>query len=339
MLRKAKHFSDLVSATQKVVNIRNQAYPVTIDGTGKIPCLCIGVGMLMQRTFSKKFKEVFTVYTTDTYWISKGKMANPISLSMQDIVDDILEIAKQLDLKNYILAGNSCFGIVAIEVAKRQNPQIKGVMAIASAPTWSQESAAFKANYFEEHVSQERMESHKKRWAAFEKIRKPNESEVSVNFYEADGAKYWADYNVTREVLEELWHDVEAEDDMMNHFFNTLLPSFDLSVGIDRVEVPIVVSGGMHDYDSLPLVQWQTFPKPANYTLIDCGEAGHWPHYENSSVFDRETFKWVKANNNVGYLIQNEEKLTSNMFRPPSPPRDNTDNKSEMTTHIGLQSG
>ncbi len=307
MLRKAKFFSDLASARTKMISLRGQAYPATIDGKGKIPCLSIGTGMLMQRTFSKRFKDIFTLYTTDTYWIKKGKIPNPKSLTMKDIVDDILETAKQLDLKDYILVGNSCFGIVAIEAAKRQDPRIKGVMAVACAPRWNAEGNAFTKKHFEETASPERLESHKKRWAAFEKIRQPNESEVSLNFYEADGAKYWADYNVSREKLEELWHDVEAEDDIMNHFFGHLLPHFDLAPGMDKVEVPVVVSGGKYDYDSLPLLQWDNFPKPKKFTMIDCGEAGHWPHYENSEVFDRESFKWLKANKNFGYQVQYDE--------------------------------
>jgi hypothetical protein len=42
---------------------------------------------------------------------------------------------------------------------------------------------------------------------------------------------------------------------------------------MERVEVPVVVSGGRYDYDSLPLLQWHNFPKPKQFTMIDRGEA------------------------------------------------------------------
>lgn len=289
-------FYSLDSKITKTILLHGNSYPVHIQGSGKIPCLCIGTGSLMQKTLSDKFKTLFTVYSTDTYWVKKHRIANPLELSISSIVEDTLETARQLGFEKYVLIGVSCFGIVALEVAKHLPSHLCGVMAMATPPYWNQKSKAITSQYFTTHASKERKDNHQQRQATYAKIRKPDESEVSINGYEADSAKYWANFNISRAQIEELWDGAEADDAIMNHFFETLLPNFDLELGINKIQVPVVVVGGNHDYDCCPALLWKDFPKPQNYHFIDCGEAGHWPHFENAQLFDHEIEMWALKN-------------------------------------------
>lgn len=288
-------FSRRPSVLKKRVNIRGRVYPVTIQGTGKTPCICIGVGTLMQRTLSDQFFKTFQVISTDTYWIAKDRLSHPETLTMQDIVDDVLEVPRQLGLVEYILVGNSCFGIVAIEAAKRQPAGLKGVMAVAAPPRWDQKGIDASIQYFEKYASAERKANHVQRQEHFAKIKKPDESIVSVNAYEADAAKYFYNFNISRKEMEALWSGVEVDDSIMNHFFGYLLPNFDLSQGIEKVKVPVILQAGEFDFDSTPIHLWESFTHPPDFTILNCKQSGHWPQAESPEVFDQGSFEWMKT--------------------------------------------
>jgi len=93
------NLDNLEGATQCFVNLHGNQYPVLIQGNGNTPCLCIGIGTLMQKTLSVNFKRIFTVYSIDLYWIEKSRLANPTALTMTQIIDDIFNVIHQLDLK------------------------------------------------------------------------------------------------------------------------------------------------------------------------------------------------------------------------------------------------
>lgn len=121
----------------------------------------------------------------------------------------------------------------------------------------------------------------------YQKIKKPNESDVSLNAYESFSARYWGDYQISRKFLEELWQDVEIDDNICNHFFATLLSKHITKNNIEKINVPVILFGGQNDYDCCPLNLWKDYPKPSDFTIIDCGTAGHWPNIENPESFDR----------------------------------------------------
>jgi pimeloyl-ACP methyl ester carboxylesterase len=282
-------------ATQtKMVQLRGRQYPVMVEGTGQIPCYGFGTGGLLQKTLSDKFKAQYQTYTSDTYWINSGKLEHPERLTMDDLVDDVLATVQQLGLKEYVLLGFSCFGIVAMEAAKRRPQGLLGILAVAAPPRWDDAGIARAQAHFEADATPERKKNHLARRAHFEKVKQPGESIVSVNNYIADAAKYFHDYEVSDETIRELWRGIEAEDGMMNRFFGEILPNYSLAEGLDKVDVPVAVITGRHDYDSSADQLWLDYPKPRLYTAIDCGDTGHWPHYENAEFFDAAVAKWTQ---------------------------------------------
>jgi pimeloyl-ACP methyl ester carboxylesterase len=52
---------------------------------------------------------------------------------------------------------------------------------------------------------------------------------------------------------------------------------------------------GQLDFDAVPLIQWNALPKPANFSMIDCGETGHWPQLEEPELFARAIQSWLKG--------------------------------------------
>lgn len=302
LLERLLRFKGYQPTIEKTIRIDGISYPVTIQGKGKINVVCIGGATLVQRALSSECKEFMTLYAADLYWPKKFKLANPAAITIDKIVDDMISVIDQLQLDDIILFGHSAYGLMAMEAAKRCDPRIKGVIMVGT-PTESNSTIAEANNkYFEEHASQERKENDGLRKEYYQKIRKPTDSAISLNAYESFSARYWYDYNISRKFLEELWQDVEIDDNICNHFFGDLLPKYITKIDIEKIKIPVILLAGQYDYDCAPLNLWQTYPKPKDFTIIDCANTGHWPMIENYEEFDHNLVNWLKQIRNIKYV-------------------------------------
>jgi pimeloyl-ACP methyl ester carboxylesterase len=213
---------------------------------------------------------------------------------MEILVADICETISQLNLDQPMIMAHSCFGIVALEVAKKL-PTLKGVILVACAPEWNSQSLAFTEKYYQTHAERARLANDKKRKALYLLTKKPTDSELSIEKYIADSARYWGNFEVTDEEILALWRGIKVNDWVANQFYETILPSHDLKKEIETIEAPVLLLAGERDYDSIPLVQWANYPHPSNFTIINCGPVGHWPQLENTLLFDNSVKNWIKS--------------------------------------------
>lgn len=286
---------DINTLTNKTsVSIHGMAMPVLIDGHGSMPCLCVGIGSLMQKTLSANFKKHFTVYSTDLYWVNQTHEVDVSSIDIERICRDIISVAEQLNLKRYYLLGHSVFGGIVTEAAKYQPKELAGVIGVAATPGWDEKIIQFKNDYFDQHASARRKQRFSELQAEYNRIRKDSDSLVSVQAYYAESPKYFAQ-DVTLNDIAELWRDIDCNDAVINHLFNTLLPNHDFSPNVEKITAPVIIAGGNKDYDSVPLEIWRHYPEPQHFTLLDCGNAGHWPHMEAAQVFDAGVIGWVRS--------------------------------------------
>jgi proline iminopeptidase len=285
----------------QTVTLNHQDYPVRVEGSGRFACLSIGTGTLIPNMLSQHFKETFTVYATDLYWDQDYKLLHPETLTIEQIALDLQSVAQQLGLEKYIIMGHSCFGIVALEVAK-YDPHVQGVMMVASCPAWNEETWKFTKDYFEKHADAGRKANDQKRRAHYELIKKPTDSEISLTVYTRDSAKYWANYEVDDKTIQNVWRGLVPDDGIVNHFFCTLLPGHSVEDGLEKVQCPVLLLGGPYDFDSLPLELWKNHPATKilgqKLTIVPCPQSGHWPNIEDADIFDQETKKWAEE-----YLI------------------------------------
>lgn len=274
--------------------LHGHTFDIKVNGNGKFPCFIIGIGSLMAKTLSERIKGLLTLYSSNVYWIAKDRLDDPQKLTLDLIVDDVLSVIDQLKLDKPLLLAHSCHGIVALEAAKRKDANISGVILVASPPCWNPQMIAFAREHFDTHASPERKANDKKRQEKYAKLKKPGDSCINLNVYEADTARYWADFDVASDQLAELWNGIEVDDALALHFFDHLLPAHDLSKDMHKVKVPVFLAAGRHDYDSVPLELWKEFPHPKNFTILDCGmESGHWPNIECQEMFDTAVEKWL----------------------------------------------
>ncbi len=256
----------------------------------------MGGATLLQRTLSLRFKELVTFYACDLYWPKAFSIDNPNSLTIKQIVDDRFSVIDKLKLQKIILVGHSSYGLTALAAAKREDPRIKGIIMIGPPTNSSREVAEYNDKYFQQYACNARKENDKNRKKYYAEIKKPEESEISLNAYESCSARYWGDFNIPREFLEKLWDGVEIDDNIANHFWGYLLQGYNSVNGITEITVSVILFGGQNDYDCLPLELWKNHPQPPRFTIIGCGEVGHWPHFENAPLFDTVIEKWLKDN-------------------------------------------
>ncbi len=282
---------------EQKIRLGGKDYPVRVVGNGSIDCLSIGTGTLIPNHLSKQFKDTFTVYATDLYWDSRYSLDNPEKLTISQITKDLKFAAHQLGLKSYVAMGHSCFGMVALEMAK-EDPDINGVMLIASCPAWNDEFLAFTQEYFESHADEGRKANDAKRRSHYETVKKPTDSETSLTVYTRDSARYWANYEVDDKMIQSVWQDLVADDKIINRFFCELLPKYKVEVDLEKVTCPVLLIGGPYDFDSLPLVSWANHPAKEilgnNLTIVECPNSGHWPNIEDTEIFDKKTIAWAK---------------------------------------------
>ncbi len=281
-----------INYPQDVVLHKNN-YPIVVTGSGTIPVLCLGIGTLSQHSLSSRFRETFKIYSSDFYWVNGNQPITLSKLTIKQICMDIIETARQLKLKNYILLGHSVFGGLAIEVAKYQDPQLAGVIGIGATPGWDEKIIQFKNDYFDKHACDYRKNRFQQLQEKYQTIKNEGESLGSINAYYAESPKYFAN-DVSRNEILELWKGVECNDAVINHLFENLLVKYRFAENIEKVNVPVIIAGGRKDYDSVPLEIWKQFPTPKFFKLLDCGEVGHWPHLEDPETFDNGIEAWVE---------------------------------------------
>ncbi len=276
------------------VQLHGYDFKVTVCGTGARPCLVMGIGSLCQRTLSKHFLELFTLYTFDGYWVFNETKIDSNKLSINTLCKDVLLIAQQLQLKNYFLLGHSVFGGLVMEVAKYQDKNLVGVIGIGATPGWNEQIIQFKDNYFLQYASKQRQERFDSLQHAYESFKTTQDSVGSFEAYYAESPKYFSQ-EISRDTLAQLWQDIHINDEIINHLFQYLLPTYDFSNNIHDVVVPVIVAGGSRDFDSVPLEIWKLYATPKKFELLDCGPVGHWPHWEAANVFDQGIEQWLKA--------------------------------------------
>lgn len=275
------------------VKVRNNHYPVSISGEG-VPCLVIGLGTLMQRTLSQEFKKHFKVYSSDLYWDNRFGLENPSSLDLDQILDDIFEMGKNLGLSSYVLFGHSAYGIVAMEYAKKFADSLEGIIMVGTPVNSNSEVAQVNDEYFKMHADPQRKEIDAARRAEYLK-EDLSKLDISSKFLKSyiwrDGSRYWHQpaFDCTP-----LWEGIIV-DDVLNHFFADILPKVDVRKGLETIAVPTFLAAGLSDFDCCPW-DWLKIGKlPQKLTVSLFSNSGHYPNYEEEKLFDERIISWKKT--------------------------------------------
>lgn len=280
------------------ISIRGRKYPISISGEGT-PCLVIGTGTLIQRTLSKKLKKKIKLYSSDLYWDNKFSLGVPCNLTMEIILEDIRELAETLSLKKFILLGHSCFGLVALEFAKKYPDLVSGVIMIGTPLNWNPASIFTNNKIFYQYAEEnrKRIDAERRRVVEVEDLSQLSASERFLREYVfRDAARYWhiSDFDCSK-----LWEDYMPGEEVI-YFLDVLLSHMDTRIELKSIQIPIFLAAGLSDYDSCPAHTWPTLKKlPPHMEISIFKESGHYPHYEEPELFDEKIMQWIYKHNIV----------------------------------------
>lgn len=278
----------------KNVTIAGKSYKIDIAGEG-LPILSIGLGMPSLLTLSDKFKKLFRVYSTDLYWVKESALDDAQTVTIDQILKDIAEIAKNLKLSKFFIFGHSAYGIIALEFAKKYPELVMGIIMSGTPPNSNQQVAEANNAYFEKHASEDRKAIDAQRRIEFstEKISHLSPAEqFKIGYVFRDAPRYW---HVPNFDCSQLWEDITIDHNIFNSLFTKILPAIDVRNNLEEIGCPIFLAAGDSDFNCCPF-QWSNIENlPKNMIISQFKESGHWPHYEEQDLFDQRVEYWLKS--------------------------------------------
>lgn len=111
-----------------------------------------------------------------------------------------------------------------------------------------------------------------------------------IEYIYRDAPKYWAQADFD---CSDLWKGILPPPEFIP-LFNTLLPSIDVKVDLDKLQCPVYLAAGTLDYDCCPWVWESLTQKYAKLYVEKYEHSGHYPHYEEQALFDKQILRWLK---------------------------------------------
>lgn len=265
-----------------------------IDGAGK-PAIVIGSSVYLPRVFSQKLREHLRLVFLDHrgYAPSPGPM-DATEFTDDKLIDDVERARQQLELGRIIIIGHSIHSIMALEYAKKYPDNVSHVVMIGS-NALNEDNDALMAQYWEEFASSERkaaMQENQQRLPD-EQLAQLPPGQRFIQTSIRDSPLIWYDPHFDSSPI---WEGVESNDDYERAFeLGLVLPKYDITKGLDTFDLPVFLALGRYDFDVAPPSAWDPVePKFHDLTIRVFDHSGHWPHYEESAIFDRELLRWMQ---------------------------------------------
>jgi proline iminopeptidase len=184
--------------------------------------------------------------------------------------------------------------LLALEYAKKYPQQVTHVVMIGISPNLGPENAAMAERNWEESVWPERKEALAARIREFpdEKLAKLPPSERFVKWNVRRAPRSWFDFHFDSSSL---WQGISPNMPILDFFYGVALRDLDITKGLEAFNLPLFLALGRFDYIVAPVGSWEPMrPKFKHLTVRIFERSGHSPQYEEASLFDAETLKWLK---------------------------------------------
>ncbi len=210
------------------------------------------------------------------------------------MIDDIERARQQLGLGRIVVMGHSIHSIMALEYAKKYPDSVSHVVMIGS-PGLDEGNERLKDQYWKELASDSRKAALEEnmRHLPDEQLAQLPPGQRFIQTYIRNGPQTWYDPHFDSSPL---WEGVDSNDDFEQAFeLGLVFQNYDITEGLETFDIPVYLALGRYDFLVVPPSTWEPVaPKFHDLTIrvFDC--SGHWPHYEESEVFDTELLLWIK---------------------------------------------
>lgn len=264
----------------------------TIKGKGT-PILLIGSDA---EYFSKDFFEKFQVYSIQMRF--NAEKYKPVDLDLytiDNLYKDIDSVRSILGLKRCIVAGHSVLGAIAYKYAQRYPEYVSHVVMLGTPRTWGTSEYKNTVNEFWENAPKERRLLYHKNLERLkeEQYIELNEKERFVKRLVASGPKRWHNQNLDATPF---FKRVNYNLEFLFHFFEKVMPSYDMCLTETKTTIPVFVAIGKSDYIA-PFALWNaTCEHISDFEVAFFEESGHTPQFEEQKLFNERLFRWYFKN-------------------------------------------
>jgi proline iminopeptidase len=263
----------------------------TIEGQGPT-VLVVGSSLYYPRTFSQKLRQKCRFVFMDHRGFAQALAPyEKEDFELERLLEDIEAVRLHLHLETVIILGHSGHGYMALEYAKRYPKSVSHVVLIAVGPSQSLENHQLAHQYLASTVDDKRQLILAQDMAELEQTLSKNPKNRFIQFCLALRAKSWLNPEFNAKPL---WEGVYTQDLMFDYVWGEVFRDIDIKQGLDKLQLPIFLALGLHDYLVAPFYTWQPllsdFPC---FTLRLFAQSSHTPQLEESDKFDQAFVNWL----------------------------------------------
>ncbi len=274
-----------------VITIDGFSLSYRIEGEG-IPVMVVGSAIFYPQLFSANIRKKLKLIFID----HRGFAKPPRLLQFEDfqinrVLDDIETIRTSLNLEEMVILGHSGHAFMALEYAKKFPQHVQKVVLLNSAPTNSRQRQEQSFSYFHETADQDRkrkfaeemallpldLEKEPDRRFAHMCIRLGAQSFYDYHF---DGAYMWEGVYTNMQVIDHLWGEAFAEQNMIQ--------------GLVNFEKPVFIGLGKYDFLVGPFSLWEKIENLHLMKKVIFEKSGHYPMFEEPDSFDSTLIHWLE---------------------------------------------
>jgi proline iminopeptidase len=279
--------ADLVTpiAKQGTITLDGFQLRYTIEGTG-ISALVIGSAIYYPRTFSSNLRaHLKMIFIDHRGFVPCSQSVETASYTLDTIVEDIETIRKQLNIDCMIVIGHSGHAYMAQAYAKKYPQRVSHLILIAAGPNHSAECHAAAEQYLQDSVCPERKAFLEQSLKDLPQALAADPDRRFITYCLRLGARSWYDFAFD---ATSLWQGVLVNMAIIDHFWGQVFRDIDITQGIERLSMPVLLMLGRYDYLVAPPYSWNNIrTKFTDLTVRVFEQSGHIPQYEQSDDLAR----------------------------------------------------
>ena len=273
------------------LNIPGAIFKYSAEGKG-IPCIVFtGSENIGHKLYPERLRKRLILIHADPAPISPEQA---LTLTLDDVLDDIERVRKHLGLKKIAVMGHSIFGTLPLDYAVKYPKSISFAISTGSTPVWDESFVLEEANYWETFASDERKLKRQQNNEALAEMDLTglSASDIFKLQYQADVPYRFYDINYDSTFI---FSDTEINIPFVGHFWGTLLANYNHDEAFQSIKAPVLVLSGLYDF-AVPHTLWNGYENIIDdYTSKLYLESGHNPMLEVPEQFTRDIIDWIDS--------------------------------------------
>jgi proline iminopeptidase len=266
-------------------------FTYSMEGSGET-ILVPGGPAHYSQTFRLHFNSFRFIFVDHRGFAKINDPASNSRPSMEDLVDDLEQFRKHLNLENFYLLGHSGHASLAMAYATTNPEYVKGLIILSAGPDLSHKNQLAADDYFEEMADPERKKIHVKNLDIMKHEMMSNPGDEFRIFCIRSAARSSFDPGIN---LSPLWSSMNLNLSIVLHMWSNVFARELITEEIKKLKMPVFIGMGLFDFQAPPHFTWNPIKQLfKNLTFKIYPRSGHNPQMEEPEVFLEEMNRWMQ---------------------------------------------